>query len=940
MDKGNEQKALAIGKSKLDHSRRIDRWAQQCTSGGDQETPTTAPGTTTESDKMAQPEEKLRAPLLDGGQGETSSVICALVEPRGDVNADTRHINNKSSYVPQTGNLMQIQTGDQVNDPPLSPGPDTSGLRVSQRVNVHRSLEGLLPPVIDATGAAVAGKDIERLRLQNKRRRHALQEHQAHQSAWTTHTGETTLPASTPLPESWRGDMCPSGIATLHPAGELLREWSRIGCPTRTGRPWSKKEMWEAVERGPHRSALSSEALQHFADETREKVNAGQAKIVNWDDIKDNPPPQLKVSPIAAIPHKSRSYRSILDLSFSLRLKNGGILPSVNDTTIKTAPKGALDQLGHALSRIIHAFAEADDTPDAKIFMAKWDVKDGFWRMMCEEGEEWNFTYVLPQPAGEPIKLVVPTSLQMGWVESPPYFCAASETARDVAMDYANTPVGSLPPHKFTHYTHGGTDTDRIGTAGTANANAGFLYCVEVYVDDFMGIVIPISKEQLDHVANAIMSGIHDVFPADIIDSNDPISEKKLEKGEAQFSTLKTLLGFDFDGKRKTMWLEEEKRAKLLTTLKGWIRTGERERGVPFKEFESVIAKLRHAFLAVQGGRGLLSPCNRLLRKRPDVIYFHRNTPLFSAIKDMRTILRESTTRPTRCRELVAGWPDYVGICDASSFGAGGVILGELSECCPTVFRFQWPPDITAAVISEKNKGGTITNSDLEMAGLLLLWLMIEHVCTSLVEKRVALFSDNSPSVSWVQRMASRSSLIAEQLIRVLALRINNQRSCPLTTLHISGDQNAMTDIPSRSFGSVPKWHFKTDDDLLTFFNSSFPLPQKNSWSVCQPTSKIAMRVTSILRTVPFTLDDWRRLPAVAKNIGTAGKPMRSLWEWTHIFRIRASEHECELSPDSWHASARDTLVRESKSNIARSVARLQPLARRSRWPATTTLPN
>jgi hypothetical protein len=69
--------------------------------------------------------------------------------------------------------------------------------------------------------------------------------------------------------------------------------------------------------------------------------------------------------------------------------------------------------LGHALSRIIHAFAESEHTPNAKIFMAKWDVKDGFW-----------------------IKLVVPTSPQMGWVESPPYFCAASETARDVAMDY------------------------------------------------------------------------------------------------------------------------------------------------------------------------------------------------------------------------------------------------------------------------------------------------------------------------------------------------------------------------------------------------------------------------------------------------------------------------------------------------------------------------
>ena len=140
---------------------------------------------------------------------------------------------------------------------------------------------------------------------------------------------------------------------------------------------------------------------------------------------------------------------------FSLRLKNGGILPSVNDTTIKTAPKGALDQLGHALSQIIHAFAESDNTPDAKIFMAKWDVKDRFWRMMCEEREEWNFAYVLPQQAGEPIKLVVPTSLKMGWFELPPYFCAASETTQDIAMEYANTKVGLLAAHKFTHYTQG-----------------------------------------------------------------------------------------------------------------------------------------------------------------------------------------------------------------------------------------------------------------------------------------------------------------------------------------------------------------------------------------------------------------------------------------------------------------------------------------------------
>jgi len=55
----------------------------------------------------------------------------------------------------------------------------------------------------------------------------------------------------------------------------------------------------------------------------------------------------------------------------------GGVLASVNDTMENTAPKGAIDQIGDCLSQILHAFAKRDDT--AKIFMAKWDIKDGFW---------------------------------------------------------------------------------------------------------------------------------------------------------------------------------------------------------------------------------------------------------------------------------------------------------------------------------------------------------------------------------------------------------------------------------------------------------------------------------------------------------------------------------------------------------------------------------
>ena len=151
-------------------------------------------------------------------------------------------------------------------------------------------------------------------------------------------------------------------------------------------------------------------SLKHFADEVNDMIAKGQARMVLWDDIKDNYPHQLKVSPVAAIPHKSRAYRSILYLSFALWLKEGGIVQSVNDTMKKLAP--AIDQLGHSLKRIIQAFAEAED--DAVILMAKWDIQDGFWRLNCREGEEWIFCYVWPQAPGKPCRLVVPNSLQMG----------------------------------------------------------------------------------------------------------------------------------------------------------------------------------------------------------------------------------------------------------------------------------------------------------------------------------------------------------------------------------------------------------------------------------------------------------------------------------------------------------------------------------------------
>ena len=90
----------------------------------------------------------------------------------------------------------------------------------------------------------------------------------------------------------------------------------------------------------------------------------------------------MKVSPIAEILHKSKSFRSILDLSFSLKLTPHGRVPSVNENNNNNnnkAPGGAIDQIGNVLLHLIHAFAEAPDC--ANIFQAKWDINDGFWRL-------------------------------------------------------------------------------------------------------------------------------------------------------------------------------------------------------------------------------------------------------------------------------------------------------------------------------------------------------------------------------------------------------------------------------------------------------------------------------------------------------------------------------------------------------------------------------
>ena len=204
------------------------------------------------------------------------------------------------------------------------------------------------------------------------------------------------------------------------------------------------------------------------------------------------------------------------------------------------------------------------------------------------------------------------------------------------------------------------------------------------------------------------------------------------------------------------------------------------------------------------------------------------------------------------------GEPDYIGIKAASIHGVGSIIVGNRQQCTPTVFRMEWPPDIKEIVLRTNTKqGGYLTNSDLEMAGLLLLWLIMEAVCDITPGTHVALFSDNSPTVSWVRRLAAKGSKVAGQLIRALALWLKACNISPLTPLHIAGTNNAITDVPSRSFGSEPRWQCTTDDAFLTMFNKMFPLPLQNLWTNFHISSKTHIRMISVLRMMVFSMDEW-----------------------------------------------------------------------------------
>ena len=177
---------------------------------------------------------------------------------------------------------------------------------------------------------------------------------------------------------------------------------------------------------------------------------------------------------------------------------------SVNDSTVLTAPTVPVKEIGKVLPRLLQYMR---DTPAGlHILFSKLDISDGFWRLVVKEDDAFNFAYVLPQPAGEPCRLVIPAAVQMGWVESPSLFCAVTESARDLTQHFADKNV----PLPHDHVMDLMTVPEVPLRARTVTPTK----LLQVYVDDFCYAATQSTDgSHLPKIRRAAVHGIHALFP-------------------------------------------------------------------------------------------------------------------------------------------------------------------------------------------------------------------------------------------------------------------------------------------------------------------------------------------------------------------------------------------------------------------------------------------
>ena len=192
-----------------------------------------------------------------------------------------------------------------------------------------------------------------------------------------------------------------------------------------------------------------------------------------------------------------------------------------------------------------------------------------------------------------------------------------------------------------------------------------------MFVDDHIAVTQG-SPARLNRIRRTLLHAINTVFrpnrPAEA-GRQDPISTKKLRKGDACWSTRKVVLGWVIDTLRGTVELPPHRRQRLQDLL----HELHLRRRVSRATWHRFLGELRSMAMGLPGVIGLFSQLQTVLANHTDKHRVRIHQAARDAIHDTKLLLLDVGRRPTRLNELFPTIPWAVGACDAAKAGMGGV---------------------------------------------------------------------------------------------------------------------------------------------------------------------------------------------------------------------------------------------------------------------------
>ena len=195
--------------------------------------------------------------------------------------------------------------------------------------------------------------------------------------------------------------------------------------------------------------------------------------------------------------------------------------------------------------------------------------------------------------------------------------------------------------------------------------------------------------------------------------------------------------------------------------------------------------------------------------------------------------------------------------------GMGGTWLPATtnSNIDPTLWRAQFPPEILAQLVSTDNPHGTITNSDLELAGQITHHDVLAQQ-VNLRGRTLAPLGDNIPTTVWHHKGSTTTTGPAAYLLRLNSIHQRHYRYNSFSG-YIPGQANGMADDPSRL------WHL-SDSQLLAYFNRVYP--QERPWRLVHPRPEMISSILSALHKQRPDLESLLKEPPTKMACGTSGK--------------------------------------------------------------------